>query len=90
MNEYQFMITSQQKMIESQQDLIKALRGEIAAKNVEIEALHQGKALAKLEAEQLKRKLELAQKSLERLTGSNRKTERTEIEESFSNGWSYS
>ena len=90
MNEYQFMITSQQKMIESQQDLIKALRGEIATKNVEIDALHQGKALAKLEAERLKRKLELAQKSLERLTGSNRKTERTEIEESFSNGWSYS
>ena len=82
MNEYQFMITSQQKMIESQQDLIKALRGEIAAKDAKIDALRQGKALAELEVEQLK--------SLQRLAGGNRKTERTEIEESFSNGWSYS
>ena len=90
MDEYQFMITSQQKMIESQQDLIKALRETIAAKDAKIEALHQGKALAELEVEQLKRKLEFAQKSLQRLVGSNRKTERTEIEESFSNGWSYS
>ena len=90
MNEYQFMITSQQKMIESQQDLIKALRGEIAAKDAKIDALRQGKALAELEVEQLKRKLEFAQKSLKRLAGDNRKTERTELEESFSNGWSYS
>ena len=90
MNEYQFMITSQQKMIESQQDLIKALRGEIAAKDAKIDALRQGKALAELEVEQLKRKLEFAQKSLKRLASDNRKTERTELEESFSNGWSYS
>ena len=74
MNEYQFMITSQQKMIESQQDLIKALRGEIAAKDAKIDALRQGKSLAELEVEQLKRKLEFAQKSLERLAGDNRKT----------------
>jgi len=87
MNEYQFMITSQQKMIESQQDLIKALRGEIAAKDAKIDALRQGKSLAELEVEQLKRKLEFAQKSLERLTGGNRKTECTEIEESI--GWLY-
>lgn len=90
MNEYQFMITSQQKMIESQQDLINALRGEIAAKDAKIDALRQGKSLAELEVEQLKRKLEFAQKSLKRLAGDNRKTERTELEESFSNGWSYS
>ena len=90
MNEYQFMITSQQKMIESQQDLIKTLRGEIAAKDAKIDALRQGKSLAELEVEQLKRKLEFAQKSLKRLAGDNRKTERTELEESFSNGWSYS
>lgn len=74
MDEYQFMITSQQKMIESQQDLIKALRGEIAAKDAKIDALRQGKSLAELEVEQLKRKLEFAQKSLERLAGDNRKT----------------
>ena len=90
MNEYQFMITSQQKMIESQQDLIKALRGEIAAKDAKIDALRQGKALAELEAEQLKRKLEFERKALQRLASGNRKTERTELEESFSNGWSYS
>lgn len=90
MNEYQFMITSQQKMIESQQDLIKALRGEIAAKDAKIDALRQGKALAELEVEQLKRKLEFEQKALKRLADGNRKTERTELEESFSNGWSYS
>ena len=89
MNEYQFMITSQQKMIESQQDLIKALRGEIAAKDAKIDALCQSKALAELEVEQLKRKLEFAQKTLQRLTSGNRKTERTEIEESISNEWSY-
>ena len=74
MNEYQFMITSQQKMIESQQDLIKALRGEIAAKDAKIDALRQGKSLVELEVEQLKRKLEFAQKALERVAGDNHKT----------------
>ena len=54
MNEYQFMIASQQKMIESQADLIKTLRETIAAKDAKIEALRQAKSIRDLEIAQLK------------------------------------
>lgn len=70
MNEYQYLISAQQKMIESQNALISALRGEIAAKDKKIEALREAKAIRDLRIEQLESKLEFTKQQMKRLRDS--------------------